>query len=97
MLSLSDGNLDVTQRSAARTIDGELHMFTEADGLRDVALAMMRPKWLRTKLIEFGRLMQLNTDVQNVQRCPETKVKNIAIQDVHDIHKDIVPCTCDTS
>ena len=38
-----------------------------------------------------------NTDVQNVQRCPETKLKNIATQDVHDIRKDIVPCTCDTS
>lgn len=25
MLSLSDGDLDVTQRSAARAIDGELH------------------------------------------------------------------------
>ena len=40
-------------------------MFTEADGLSDAASAMMRPKWLRTKLIEFGRLMQLK------HWCPE--------------------------
>ena len=88
MLSLSDGDLDVTQRSAARTIDGELH---QIDALRQrwclvgiqwqVHWCPFRwsqwchvhwgrwssrcrfsddaATWLRTKLIEFGRLMQL--------------------------------------